>query len=181
MFAEPKPIEPIPPPIRLSRSQHCRLLHLAVGNLLLQPREAGALLQELNRAEVVPHEALSTLTAGLGSAVTFEIGGVEHVATLVERALPGGTNAEVSVLSNLGAGLLGLTAGQTIDWPDRVGGRRRLTVLAVSGPERPEEPSEAPAPVKAPAPLPVAPGEVVPFRRRTTQPPAGVDPPPSAA
>ena len=39
---------------------------------------------------------------------------------------------KVSVLSPVGAGLLGLKAGQSIQWPDRDGRLRALRVLKVS-------------------------------------------------
>jgi regulator of nucleoside diphosphate kinase len=46
-----------------------------------------------------------------------------------EQADP--TRARISVLSDLGAALIGLSAGQSIEWADRRGGGRRFQVLEV--------------------------------------------------
>lgn len=179
MLTHARPLRPSLPPIRLSDAQHQRLMNLAMRSLLRRPREAGALLQEISRADVAPETDSAPPTAGLGASVTFEIGGVRQVAVLVEHA---SSLDELSVLTNLGAGLLGLAPGQSIDWPDRVGGRRRLKVIAVSGPEAAEGGSGG-SPPKTPGAAPPAPppGEVVPFPRRDPPSSDDAEPPPSAA
>ena len=40
----------------------------------------------------------------------------------------------ISVLTPIGAGLIGLSPGQSIEWPDRDGNTRRLSVLGVRQP-----------------------------------------------
>lgn len=95
---------------------------------------------------------------------------------------PDATGDRVAVLSNLGAGLIGLSKGQTIRWADRVGGVRELTIVDVlprqATAARPEDAPRAP-PGKLQR---EAMGEVVPFRRALrSADPEGEEPPPSAA
>ena len=44
---------------------------------------------------------------------------------------------QISILTPVGAGLYGLMAGQSIDWPDLEGRDRRIRILAVKQPARP--------------------------------------------
>jgi regulator of nucleoside diphosphate kinase len=41
----------------------------------------------------------------------------------------------ISILTPIGAGLIGLREGQSILWPDREGRERRLTVVRVTQPQ----------------------------------------------
>lgn len=171
------------PPIVVAHSQRQPLLALAMESLMQHPREAGALLQEVCRAEIVPDDQMTAPSAGLGARVTFTDGGPAQVVTLVAQPSKRSGSSDLSVLTNLGAGLLGLSPGQSIDWPDRVGGERQLTVIAVETPPADDGPRESVRQPAAPAspPAPTEPGEVVPFRRRPAAPPINSDPPPSAA
>lgn len=58
------------PPIVLCRSDHQRLTRLAMERLLSMPREAGALLQEVHRATVVPDDEIASDAIWLGSGVS---------------------------------------------------------------------------------------------------------------
>ena len=115
-----------------------RLHEVAMRALLSAPRAAGALLDELRRAEIRPDDQVPANVAGLGAWVTFVRG--DPSATEPERVqlvTPGEADplsACLSVLSSLGAGLIGLQAGQSIDWPDRRGGIDHLVVLDVTWP-----------------------------------------------
>ena len=58
----------------------------------------------------------------------------------VQLVLPGEAdieNGRISVLTPVGAGLIGLSPGQEIEWPDIEGRSRKLRILAVRQPERP--------------------------------------------
>jgi regulator of nucleoside diphosphate kinase len=128
---------PEDPPLVLGRSDAETLTALAIGAMLSRPREAGALLQELRRATVVPDDRRPADAVGLNCTVRFLEDGAPGEAVLV---LPGDAaplRGRVSVMSNLGAGLIGLCAGQGIAWPDRMGGARMLSVLQVSPPAGP--------------------------------------------
>lgn len=119
------------PPVTLSASDHDELVGAALAALLEAPRTAGALLEEVDRARVVPDEDLPSEVARLGSWVDFiDASGRARRAQLV---LPEGGDA-LSVLSPAGAALIGLRAGDVIRWPDRLGGEDAITLLRVIQP-----------------------------------------------
>lgn len=72
----------------------------------------------------------------LGSRVTFtdEASGVTRSVQVVLPAEADIGQGRVSILSVVGAGLIGLRAGQSIDWPTQDGRLRRLTVKDVAAP-----------------------------------------------
>lgn len=106
------------PPLTIRRRDECRLHEIAIGALLSAPRMAGGLLDELNRAAVRPDSEVPSEVIGLGStALCFESDGARskyHRLEIVapEEADPAG--GRVSVLTDLGAALIGLAPGQTI-------------------------------------------------------------------
>jgi len=122
------------PAITLRESDAARLYAVAFAALLNNPRWAGGLLDELRRADVMPDDQVGTEVAGIGSHVEFVDRRIAPAR--VRRAqlvLPEEADGreKLSVLSELGAALLGLAPGQSIVWPDRRGGTDHLTVVAV--------------------------------------------------
>jgi regulator of nucleoside diphosphate kinase len=127
--------DPFPrrPPIVVSFGDRRVLERAAVDGLLRAPRFAGALLDEILRAQVVADVEIGPDIVRLGSRVTFRQGFDGGLRT-VRLAGPDercDTPDEVSVLTSIGTALLGLRAGQSILWPDRLGGEQLLTVVAV--------------------------------------------------
>jgi len=121
------------PPIHISETDY----DLIAGHARrLEPRSpsvAKMLLDEINRAYVHPLEQLPANVVTLGSTVTFadEEANIERRVRIV---LPSEANIEsgsLSILSQVGAGLIGLKAGQSIDWPCPDGRPRTLHILAV--------------------------------------------------
>jgi regulator of nucleoside diphosphate kinase len=88
---------------------------------------------ELARAIVVSDEAVPADVVTMDSRVTYtdEATGVTREITLVYPHEADGTQGRVSVLAPVGTALLGLSAGQSIDWEFPDGRRRRLTVNRV--------------------------------------------------
>ena len=123
--------DPARPPIILRESQEAALYALALDTLLWSPRAAGPLLDELERARVLPDAEVRRDVAGLGSFVEFSEDGVLRTLQLVTPVLADERRGRVSVLTPVGAALLGLSPGQRILWCDRVGSSRPLTVLTV--------------------------------------------------
>lgn len=121
------------PPIVLCETDRSRLERAALLALLNLPRVAGALLEEVDRAKVVPDGGLDRERVRLGSLVVYrdELSGEQFSARLVDDARAGAT-AEISVLSDEGAALVGLGVGQSILWSDRRGEDRLLTVVTTS-------------------------------------------------
>jgi regulator of nucleoside diphosphate kinase len=124
------------PPLLLRVRDERRLQAIALGAMLGAPRLAGGLLDELARAEVRPDAEVPSDVVGLGSRVLClesdgrRLGRMRVQVVAPEEAEP--RLGRISVLSDLGAALIGLSAGQSIHWDDRWGGRRRLEVLEVA-------------------------------------------------
>jgi regulator of nucleoside diphosphate kinase len=92
------------------------------------------LREELDRARVLPAEKLRPDIVSLGSQVEFrdEQTGKRQEIILVYPFDADITRRRVSVLTPVGAALLGLSVNQTISFHTRTGERRELTVLMVS-------------------------------------------------
>ncbi len=131
------------PPVVLSAEDHARLVALAEVMVRRSPLVARLLLEEADRAEVVPAGHLPPDVVALGSRVEFRDAATGETRW-VQLVLPGEADIDqgrISVLSLVGAGLVGLTAGDSIDWPTQDGRLRRLTVLRVENGDR--DPAEA--------------------------------------
>jgi regulator of nucleoside diphosphate kinase len=125
------------PPILLADSEADALYDLAMRWERRHPLSARLLLGELERARTVPAAELPADVVTMGSHVVFldRAGGEEHTVQLVFRALADIGQGRLSVLTPIGAGLIGLRRGEAIDWPNRRGERRRLEIVAVFQPE----------------------------------------------
>ena len=123
------------PAITLSRSDSDRLARLAEAYLGQNPEVAEELLTELDRARIVGDGRIAAGVIRMGSTVRFTSDlGEERQVTLV---FPGGADiaaSKVSVLTPIGVALIGLSAGQSIDWSARDGRTHRLTVETVEPP-----------------------------------------------
>ena len=109
-----------------------------VGNIALQaehriPVVSAMLLAEIERAEIHRADTLPKGVVTLGAEVDFLDEGSDQRRT-VQVVLPAAANiaeGRISILTPMGAGLFGLSAGQSIDWPDLEGRERRIRILAV--------------------------------------------------
>lgn len=126
------------PAIRMIDIEADRLTELA----LLQQHELNRiyemLLGEIDRAKICSAEAMPGDVVTMGAHVTFrdEKTGTERT---VELVYPGEADIDagrVSILTPVGAGLIGLRTGQSILWPDRGGVEHRLTIVDVKQPAR---------------------------------------------
>lgn len=97
---------------------------------------AGVLAEELGRATVVPVERVPDDVVRMHSVVTYEVEGMgerrEVQLVFPEESDP--SSGKVSVLAPVGVALLGLRAGQSIDWPFPDGRVRRLCVERTAAP-----------------------------------------------
>jgi regulator of nucleoside diphosphate kinase len=120
------------PPILLSEADHECLTALAFDILLSDPRAAAPLLQEVQRARVVPDDELPADVVRLGASVEFAelfAGRIDRVKLVGERQErePG----SLSVVTSTGCALIGLSVGQSILWTDHFGCERLVTVTDV--------------------------------------------------
>ena len=121
------------PPILLCESDADRIADLAVGVESRLPQVAAMLLKEIDRARVVKDGALPVDVVGMGSRVRFrdESAGTERTVRLVYPSEADIEAGKVSILTPIGAGLIGLREGQSIRWEDRDGHPKVLQVIAV--------------------------------------------------
>ncbi|MBB3562873.1 regulator of nucleoside diphosphate kinase [Rhizobium sp. BK512] len=121
------------PAIIVGHSEHRKLTKIAEAHLSKNAVVSDELLYELERAHVVDDHRLPRGIIRLGSTVRFTSDlGEDRTVTLV---LPGEANiaeGKISILTPIGTALIGLRAGQSIDWTARDGQLHRLTVEWVS-------------------------------------------------
>lgn len=138
------------PPIHISETDYALIASHAMRLEATAPDIANMLLDEIDRAEVYSRDELPRDVVTLGSLVTFvdESTGVQRSVQIV---LPADANMErssLSIHSQVGAGLIGLRAGQSIDWPCPDGRPRTLRVVDVHqnpmGDDDGEPPRESP-------------------------------------
>jgi regulator of nucleoside diphosphate kinase len=125
------------PNITLLAADHDRLSALAQTAMYNDPDAAEMLTEELERAHVIDHGQVPRNTIRMGSDVLFRDDTTREVRR-VTLVFPGEADIaqdKVSVLTPVGAALIGLRAGQSITWRTRSGELRRLTVLKVTNPD----------------------------------------------
>jgi len=129
------------PDITLSRRDFGRLDTLLGGTLLDRLGRVGEfLLRELTRANVVPDDAVSPMVVTTGTRVRFrdDASGRVTVARLVYPSEISLKEPCISVLTPVGAALLGLSQGDSIDYETPDGRLKTLTLLEVLGPCPPD-------------------------------------------
>ena len=124
------------PAIVVNKTDHARLTQLANGLLDRKPEMAEELLMELERARVVEKGVTLQGTVQMGSTVEYGTNdGQARRVTLVYPAEADISQGKVSILTPIGTALLGLKAGQSIDWVANDGRSHRLTIVSVEAPE----------------------------------------------
>ena len=124
------------PPITLIDTEAAALSDLAMAWLDKSTLGAKLLLQELDRAEIFEKSSLPPHIATMMSRVTFldEGTGQKHEVQLVYPKDADSALHRISVLTPIGAALIGMPRGVSIDWPNRSGEFRRLRILDVVQP-----------------------------------------------
>ncbi len=121
------------PPIHISETDYALIASQAIRLEATDPQVAEMLLDEIDRAEVHSRDELPGDVVTLGSVVTFvdESTGVRRRVQIVLPADADIERSSLSVVSQVGAGLIGLRAGQSIDWPCPDGRPRTLRIVDV--------------------------------------------------
>jgi regulator of nucleoside diphosphate kinase len=120
------------PAITIAASEHEKLTRLAEGAAARGFDVAEELLAELDRARVTADNRLPADVVRMGSGLRYATdSGERRAVTLVYPGMADIEAGRISILTPIGAALIGLRAGQSIDWTDRGGRTHRLTVLAV--------------------------------------------------
>ena len=119
------------PSIVVTKTDFERLWRLAEAHELRNQEVAQELMAELDRARVVEDRRIAAGVIRMGSTVRYESDHGVRTVTLVfpgEADIAGG---RISILTPVGAALLGLSAGQSIAWTARDGKAHSLRVDTV--------------------------------------------------
>ena len=124
------------PQIIVSDADYERLTSLATAALERLPEVAQELLSEMERAKIVQAKQVPADVVRMGSTVTFQSDdGHKRRLTLVYPVDEDVTLHKISVMTPVGAALIGLGEDQSISWTARDGRRHELTVLRVENPK----------------------------------------------
>ncbi len=121
------------PPIQLIDADYDIIADLALSIERRNPELSKLLLEEIERAEVHGADSIPGDVVTLGSEVEF----LDVEANTTRRmmlVLPAEADFEagrLSILTSVGAGLIGLRSGQSIDWPSPSGRPLKLQILSV--------------------------------------------------
>ena len=124
------------PPVFLADSEADILADLALAVRERSPLAADFLLREIDRASTTSPAELPRDVVTMMSCVDFvdEGSGELHSVQLV---YPRDADTDlhcISVLTPIGAALIGMRRGEAIDWADLRGARRRLRIVGVAQP-----------------------------------------------
>ncbi len=122
------------PPIHLIDSDYDVIADLAISIERRLPELSKMLLDEIDRAEIHSAGDLPRDVVTIGSTVEF-IDEDSDTTRLVTLVLPADADIEagrISILTSVGAGLIGLRTGQSINWPCPNGRPRSLRILKVT-------------------------------------------------
>lgn len=126
------------PPLIVAKDDYEALLSLALAALDRLPDVAGPLLEAIERAEILPRDDIPDSVVTMDRPITFredDTGRVQTVRLVYPREADIAAG-KVSVLTPMGAALIGLSQGRTASWITRDGHQRSLTVLEVGpGPQ----------------------------------------------
>ncbi|NIZ03682.1 nucleoside diphosphate kinase regulator [Thalassospira lucentensis] len=118
-----------------------QLENLALANIERQPLAANRLLEEIDRAKILARSELPPDIITIGSNVTFRDNatGNAQTVTLVMPTEADITRQRISIMTPVGAALIGIAKGDTIWWqtPDKE--LRELTITDVVTPENSDD------------------------------------------
>jgi regulator of nucleoside diphosphate kinase len=119
------------PPIHMIDAEAETLTDLALSVERRMPAVSALLLREAERARLHKAARIPTDVITMGSVVEFfdDSSGSTRTVTLVYPSEADIAKGQLSILTPVGAALIGLRAGQSILWPDRC-----LTVRKVRRP-----------------------------------------------
>jgi regulator of nucleoside diphosphate kinase len=130
-----------PPPIYVIDTEADALYELAVSIEERSPDVAHKLCEELDRANVLSVQDIPSDVVIMRSHVEFvdERSGDKRKVELVWPRDADMDQNRLSVMTLVGAGLIGMKKRASINWPDRSGEERRLRIVEVSQPELQDE------------------------------------------
>lgn len=121
------------PPLHVIDTEADALYELAMAIRTRNPQVAAKLSEELDRATIYTTADIPDNVVTIGSEVEFmdEQSGTRRKVELVWPRKADLDQDRISVLTLVGAGLIGLREGSSIQWPDQSGKERRLQIAKV--------------------------------------------------
>ena len=121
------------PPIHISEADYDVIADLALQMEHRAPALAKQFLDEINRAKIHPAGKVPTDAVTIGSEVEFldDSTGEKRRLKLVMPVDADFEAGRLSVMTPVGAGLIGMTVGREISWPTPDGRPRVLRILEV--------------------------------------------------
>ena len=121
------------PQIHMIEEEADKLSNLTLGIEDRFPQVSELLIRETSRARLHSVSTIPTDVVTMGSFVEFvdEGTGSQRRIQLVYPPDADISADRISILTPVGAGLIGLREGQSILWPDREGHERRLVIMRV--------------------------------------------------
>ncbi|TNE30341.1 MAG: nucleoside diphosphate kinase regulator [Sphingomonadales bacterium] len=121
------------PPIHMIDREADALAGLALEAEARLPQVSALLLDEISRAHIhgegkIPEDVVTMMAS---AEFIDEATGASRTIQLVYPRDADISSGRVSILTLVGAGLIGLREGQSIRWPDRSGRERMLSVVKV--------------------------------------------------
>ena len=122
------------PAIQLIDDEADALAELALGVAERLPQVSELLLREIERAIIHTRETIPANVVTMHATIAFtdEASGASRSVQLVYPRDADIAAGRISILTPIGAGLIGLCEGQSILWPDREGRERPLKVMSVA-------------------------------------------------
>lgn len=121
------------PKIVVGVTDFARLMALAEASTKKSPAVAETLARELDRAQVKPDHKLASNIVKMGSELTYKTtNGEQRRVKLVYPCDADISTGKISILSPIGAALIGLSVGQSINWSTPGGSTHLLTIVSVT-------------------------------------------------
>lgn len=122
------------PAVHLIDTEADTLTNLAISVEERLPQVSELLLDEIARATVHKAARIPSDVVTMHATVEFidEASGAARTVQLVYPKNADISAGRISILTPIGAGLIGLREGQSIQWPDRDGHQRKLTIVKVT-------------------------------------------------
>ena len=125
------------PPIHMIEDEADAITSLAMSVEDRLPQVAELLLDEIGRAKTYTKAKIPVDVVTMNATVEFvdEASGADRTVEIVYPRDADISAGKISILTPIGAGLIGLRAGQSILWPDRDGKERWLRIISVIQPQ----------------------------------------------
>jgi regulator of nucleoside diphosphate kinase len=125
-------LDPSLPPIIITTTDAQRLSLLVNGRSSRVPPAVDFLMREIERADIVPPDRPLRGLVRMGSRVTYRDGDGVREVMLVYPQDADIERKRISILTPVGAALIGLSVGQSIEYETPNGEKRSLAVMRVA-------------------------------------------------